>query len=536
MKTTVKPLFTMLHDKHLASILSQLVQQYSIIQLFYTQEPAPIPSQLIIHIEKILDEKKLMQSLWIKQLIKKRNLIRVHYIDTKSLEQQCTVGHPFIELYCQPSALLYKKMDMETATAQQKTWDQYKQLFSIHLDHFLQDRNALKNQIKLLMIEGSSISVFESLEKLVEYDIAYLEELYTGKKFNFMSLHQRILNLISYNPAIQKYFVKSSANKYYIIDLFELVKKIAKEYDEVFREEAHIAITIAEEGLHSIIEERLEELNRKIKILLERKNSSNQTLSIQSEESILDIALYAILKRIEAEQIFLFEKEIYNEKQTYYLLLIGEGASNTRLKQISEILNQIDPERNNFVLIGHSRSWIQKHLYEYQSFFKKNTQREMLIYSSNEFHPSFHWLVPYDLSHDGLLRLYKCSEQSALQFHNLADRDTENYLGLDTQFALFFLCFCRTFIYLKTYYLPNYLSSECLWKLCCYADPDIRKYEYFIKQFWTNFFFYVDKHRNIMQDIVELDRVQIAQMRTITEKLSSELHKQMQSQTYNPMN
>ncbi|MEG1022720.1 MAG: hypothetical protein RSE50_14580, partial [Myroides sp.] len=91
-------------------------------------------------------------------------------------------------------------------------------------------------------------------------------------------------------------------------------------------------------------------------------------------------------------------------------------------------------------------------------------------------------------------------------------------------FSLFFLSFCRTYIFVKTYYLPNYLSSQSLWLLCLYADSDIRKYQYLIEHFWTDFFPYLDRNMAIHHKLSKLDIEKAAQMNVIVEKLMYELH------------
>jgi len=113
---------------------------------------------------------------------------------------------------------------------------------------------------------------------------------------------------------------------------------------------------------------------------------------------------------------------------------------------------------------------------------------------------------------------------SALQFHTLVNNGKENYQGLEYLFSLFFLSFCRTYIFVKTYYLPNNLSSQALWQLCIYADADIRKYNYLLEQFWTDCFPYLNKHRVLNHKLSKLSNEEVNQMKSIVEKLMRELH------------
>ena len=105
----------------------------------------------------------------------------------------------------------------------------------------------------------------------------------------------------------------------------------------------------------------------------------------------------------------------------------------------------------------------------------------------------------------------------------IANNAQENYQGLDSLFTLFFLYFCRTYIFIKTYYLPNYVSSQTLWKLCIYADASIQKYNYLIEQFWTDFFPYINRHLTLHHNLSMLKKGEVEQMNIIVEKLIDEL-------------
>jgi hypothetical protein len=68
------------------------------------------------------------------------------------------------------------------------------------------------------------------------------------------------------------------------------------------------------------------------------------------------------------------------------------------------------------------------------------------------------------------------------------------------------------------------LSNQTLWQLCIYADPDIRKYNYLIEQFWTDFFPYLDRHMMLHHKLSKLNKEEVDQMNVIVKKLMSELH------------
>jgi hypothetical protein len=242
------------------------------------------------------------------------------------------------------------------------------------------------------------------------------------------------------------------------------------------------------------------------------------------KDIILDVAIETIVKAVEAEQIYLYHQITYGEKTTYYLMLIAIGAGNEKLRVVNQSLKSKIGGKYDFVLLCHSRTWIQENLYQYQGFFANIVQDKYLIYSSSQYHPELHWEVPHNPYHADLYFYYMSAKNSALQFFEIARNGNENHQGLDFLFSLFFLSFCRTYIFIKTYYLPNYLSSQALWELCIYADANIRKYNYLTEQFWTDFFPYLDKHRTLHQRLSNLKKNEVDQMVVIVEKLVYELH------------
>src|SRR3970040_2994647 len=107
MKTSAKLLFPKLENEFLVNILRQLVNQYTIVQLFFTKEPAPLFSQLIIHIKNKEEGEQLQQHKWIKK-VRNRYQIEVCLIYSTRLYHRFALGHPFMEWYGRPSALIYQ--------------------------------------------------------------------------------------------------------------------------------------------------------------------------------------------------------------------------------------------------------------------------------------------------------------------------------------------------------------------------------------------------------------------------------------------
>lgn len=524
MKTSKKLSFPKLENEFLENILRQLVNQHTIIQMFFTRPPSFVFSYLIIHIEKNIDAQELQQNKWVKK-VKKHYQIDVYFIYSERLHHRFSLGHPFIEFYCQPSAIIYQNEELENPLIIKRDWKKYKKRFNMFEDHFHHDHDLHLSQVQNLISEGSSNSVFTSYSRLIEYDLEYLEELYSGNRSASLNLDERITNLIEYIPDIQKYFVRNSHSKYYLIDLFVKAKDASINDDEaIYKNEMYEAVGIAEQSLYRLIEERFDQLKKMIKKGLFERHDVVCQIDDRPEDVILSVAIETILNSVEVEQIYLYHQITDYEKTTYYLMLIAMGAGNEKLKLITQSLKSKIGKKYDFVLLSHSRYWIQTNLYQHQSFFSKIIKGKYLTYSSNEYLPEFHWEVPHNPYHADLHFYYKPTKDIALQFFTIVNDTKENYQGLDSLFTLFFMSFCRTYIFIKTYYLPNYLSNQTLWQLCIYGDADMKKYNCLIEQFWTDFFPYLDRHMMLHHKLSKLNKEEVNQMNIIVEKLMSELH------------
>ncbi|MDI1304985.1 MAG: hypothetical protein PSX42_09115 [bacterium] len=523
MNTSEKLVFPKLENEYLENILRQLVNQYTIIQMFFTREQSSVFSHLIIIIENSIDATKLQENKWVKR-VKKRFQIDVNFIYSSKLQHRFSLGYPFIEFYCRPSAVIYQNKEYEDSIAITRDWKKYKKRFNVFHDHFYHDHDLHISQIQNLISEGSSNSVFTSYARLIEYDLEYLEELYLGNKSALLSLDERINNLIEYIPDIQKYFVRHSHNKFYLTDLFVKVKEATADDEAIYKEEMYKAVGIAEQSLYHLIEERVGELKKLIKKGLFERHGVVCQIDDKPKDIILSVAIETILNSVEVEQIYLYHQITDHEKTTYYLMLIAMGTGNEKLKLITQSLKSKIGAKYDFVLLSHSRYWIQANLYLHQSFFSNIVQGKYLTYSSSNFLAEFHWETPHSPYHADLHFYYKPTKDIALQFFTIVNDTKENYQGLDSLFTLFFMSFCRTYIFIKTYYLPNYLSNQTLWQLCIYADADMKKYNYLIEQFWTDFFPYLDRHMILHHKLSKLNKEEVDQMNVIVEKLMSELH------------
>ncbi|QQQ27705.1 hypothetical protein [Chryseobacterium indoltheticum] len=525
MKTPNKSPFSILTNELIKNTLEQIVKDYSIGQVFYKKEKQTTRSHILIQLNKFADVAKLRSKRWVKEF-RDQYQVYVYFIDYSRLQYQLSKGHPFIEYHCQRSSIIYQNDYSRSSILKDRIWKKYKKKFNRYEDIFHHEHEIRKIKVERLISEDSYNSVFTSFEELIQYDLEYLEDLYSGDRTSDIDLNQRINQLLIYIPELQSYFVKKNQREYFLTELFAKVKKAIDEDDIIYNTEMFESLRIIEDSLFTFIETRFYELKHLIKKQYEKIYKVDQYEFHREEypaDEILEKAIDRILTFIELEQIYFFHKTTYGEVTTYYLLLIGSNVNNEKIKAINHSLTSIFGNEYKFLLVGHNRYWIQKNLYQYQSFFVFIMQGKNLVYSSDQHHPEPHWEMPHQPQHSDLYFHYKSTLQSSLQFYKLIDGEQENYQGVDNLFALFLLSFCRTFIYVKTFYLPNYMTSEALWQLCIYADKDIYKYNYLFEQFSNNIFSFTDYNMSVHHSIGKVDTEKANCMKMIVKKLMNEL-------------
>ena len=519
MKTIEKLTFPQIENEYVENILRELAGKINIVQMFFTKARSSEFSKLIINIESSIGAKKYQQSKWVRK-VKERLQIDVLFIFSSKIRHHYSLGDPFKAYYCRESAVIYQNNEFANSAFKTMEWQKFKKRFNEFENNFHHDHELHKWQIKNLISEGSANSVFTSYSRLIEYDLQWLEEFYTGNKSESADLNERINNLIQYLPVIQKYFVKTSKGGYYLIDLFEQAKEASGDEEAMYRNEMFQAVENAEESLYGLIGDRFNEFRK----LIKKGYALKQEVLCDAEpkDKVLETAVQTILGSVDAEQIYLYNQAVNISKTTYYLLIISEGLGNEKLKTIINTIKSRTDNNSSFVLISHSRYWIQNNLYEYQNFFEKIIKQDFLIYSSSMHHPDFHWESPHRPYHGDIDFFYRWTEQSFRQFSMIANNSDDNYCGLTSIFSLFFMSYCRTYIFAKTYYMPNYLPNQTLWDLCIYAEPNLIKHNYLMEQFWTSFFPFLDRNRAVFNWSSRLTADEIDQMRVIEEKIMTE--------------
>lgn len=155
-------------------------------------------------------------------------------------------------------------------------------------------------------------------------------------------------------------------------------------------------------------------------------------------------------------------------------------------------------------------------------------QSKNKIYESHPYHPELHWEEPYKGffgNYPTIQNFYKATNNSVKQIVRIIENEDKNYQGLPYLFSLFFLSFFRTYIFATLFYEPHYLPSHFLWKLCLYANPELKKVEYRFDEFRLKFFTYLDCNRSLRHRPDNFETEEIEKIKSITVLLMDELNK-----------
>jgi hypothetical protein len=439
------------------------------------------------------------------------------------MKVECRFGNPFFAWYCQKSAVIYQN---PTAKECHDTdWHTFKKRFKRYSVAYNHDRDNLLTALNRFQELGSLTGLFVSYLSVFEYDIRYLEILYTGRSLEYENLHQRIKELIPYIPEIEGIFVPRNGNEYYLISELEKAKDFAEDGDEIRLNDKLIeSFSQAETKLHKMVLSRLSGFKSLIRSGFPKQPFVNQDEFFLEDDPVTEIATQ-IVKKHPVEEIYLFLRVQKNQLTTYFLLLIGESFGTETLNRIQQSVNSRFEGKYSVVLIGHSRSWIQTNLFYQQSFFKKIMKPENLRFQSHQNHPSIHWEDNNTPEYPDLEYLNRSAINLSAQYFVLRNHsEKDNTEGTFDLFSKSILRIFRTLVYSKLSYLPNYLLVYNLWKLCVYADPNLEKLEYlFEKLSGENFFKEVNKRTLFHHDLSWLTEKKLLIMDEILNALVHEL-------------
>lgn len=151
-------------------------------------------------------------------------------------------------------------------------------------------------------------------------------------------------------------------------------------------------------------------------------------------------------------------------------------------------------ENVEVVIIGHSRIWIQKNLFQHQAFFKEIMQPENRVHQSAVY-PQIHWEDPHVKCYPDLEYYFRSAKVLYESYLALRKNGKKNSEGAELLFNHTLMRVFRTLVFSKSSYLPNYATPFILWKLIVHLEPELEKVEFLFGKYNEKNFFGFIKHR-----------------------------------------
>lgn len=130
MKASYQLSFPQLNNELVENILKQLLNQFSIIQMFFAKGQAATVSYLIIRVEKNVDAIVLQGHKWVKKIKEQFNIV-VFFSCSSKLHHQYFLASLYIEYNCRTSSRIYQKEKVENLLVIRRNWKKYKKKFNV---------------------------------------------------------------------------------------------------------------------------------------------------------------------------------------------------------------------------------------------------------------------------------------------------------------------------------------------------------------------------------------------------------------------
>ncbi|RAR46811.1 hypothetical protein [Flavobacterium lacus] len=432
-------------------------------------------------------------------------------------------GTLFVEYHCTAEKAMYIAEDRALAlppfAESKKRSKQLKKHFNREIDLLTTQINTAKNT------EGY-VTVFSVYTTLYNQYFLYFEWLLFGTVYNGDDLHSRLHRLCVFIPAFQKAFVKTSAKTYFLLEA--LATAVEAEQDDLSSLDIDYLPSITANA--AVFHAFAEELFKQLKAAAKRERRPLQATTAKQYDC--PKALHLVTKHQQVEAIYEYEKRLLpgtneEKKEIRYWLVIGEGIASQQLANWHEGIKQITKDTVEVVPIVHSRSWIQKRLFENQLFFQKVMQVELLIYDREPNLPTIHWQVPYTFCSPDLAfyRSGCLALQETIKLLRTADA-TLAHEGLGFLYSSLIARSCQVLIYAKLSYYPNQLPIAILWRLAELASEQTIQLRFLHTKLTVNLINFINHHNNIYKRNQKVTPNDLTLLDTLTTELINQLNQE----------
>lgn len=478
-------------DSALNEKLLQLTRELSVAQIFYHPATTSALAQVVLVMGEYGDVTKVASRKWVRRA-REQYGVQVNVIRYLLMKQYEKIGNPFSAYYCHKGALIYKHPDASDGL--DITWERFKKRYHHYRERFHSSHDLLLTQARKFESLNAIRSSFLIFHSIFNKHLTYMERLYLGNNFHSDNLHQRIYRLSHVVPGLERLFVKNSDRTYYLISQLEKAEKDAQNLENhTINSELLSNLQVIDGQLCNMVADRFSQLKYLIK-----KHLPSQTMGVANAGVITSPELTQIVahlvKSVTLEEVYCFGTRDTANGLLYYLLLIGSGLGTNTLNRLQQSI--FDRYACEIVLIGHSRLWLQEHLFVHQQFFQAIMLPKNRVYPSESPWPSLHWRHPYTCDYPDLDYYFIAAKKIVTTYFILREHNDESTTGtLPILFSTCVLRILRTLVYSSTAYLPNQLSAFNLWQLCVYRNVHLSTMEFlFLKLDGTQFYTKVDRH------------------------------------------
>lgn len=382
-------------DTALQNSLHQLIAEFAIASIFYYPTDNGISQLLIVLVNK-LDVKLVESKKWIASAYINYGLF-IHVTDEFTLESNLSIGNPFSMAYCRKPAVLYSNAD--GIGCSDASWSSCKKKYRQYTERFYHDHDLLFSESSRMKKYSSQLGTVLILKSVFEYDIFQLEQLYFGRNLNLENLHHSINRLILVEPELASLLVRKNENEFFLISELERAVQCAEEDEDYFNDDLVNALIECESKLYHLVSKRFSELKKTIKTIMPEHRFKLMDYVADEDEQTTIVSQILRIKPV--EEMYLFDKRIDSAQSVYYFLLVGDGLGSVVLSSMQQSVTAKLGENVEVVIIGHSRIWIQKNLFQHQAFFKEIMQHKNRVYQSSV-HPQIHWEDPHNICYPDL--------------------------------------------------------------------------------------------------------------------------------------
>lgn len=486
------------HHIPMADTINSFAVKHKIMNLYLSDMPSSGCYLLLIYLDLSVISDTLLQSKWIRKAFHKYNT-HVILLAKSDITRHFTMGTLFLYKFGSGANLVFQCTDHSVSYPELA---QQLKKFKTFKNNYFHTHQLLYAEIQKALSSDALTRAYHLYSSLFEHHLLYLELFYMGRFTPNKPLEERFLILEQFLPQFSHWMLKKSTNSYYITRALQSAQTADEQQEDLLlQSEFSTAISKLEQQLYNLVQSSFSDIKKAVK----KTFAPVKPLIPEPQKSPYLPVIQILTQRFNIQEIFLFHQQNgdSDEQKILYLLLISNSISNQDLSRMVQIISDQTNSRYLIVPIAHSLSWIQEHLFEYQTFFQKIMIPENSIYVAS--HPSLiHWHVPYTDKHPDLDYYVRHCFKLYNNYTLFRDAFTSSTLGLEFVAAPLLYRACTTLLYATLSYRPNHIHFSLLWKLCEYAEPKLKQLNYLNSKLSFDFFTFGNfaKHKSIKRPLL----------------------------------